>query len=91
MADVTEKTAAELKEDLKTATAEQATDILNAENQREEPRVTVVSAAQARLEELDQPGEVQDSTPTGAWAQLLDGDGKPVLVDGKPVATELVV
>lgn len=90
MTTTTEKTAAELKEDLKTATADQATDILNAENQREEPRVTVVSAAEARLAELAQPGEVLDAEPTGAWAQLLDGDGEPVLVDGKPVATELV-
>lgn len=86
-----EKTAAELVNDLKEATAEEASDILNAENERPEPRKTVVAAATARLEELDSPGEVLTGTPDGAWAQLLDGDGEPVLVDGNPVATDIEV
>lgn len=88
----TEKTAADLKTELATADEATATDILNAENAREGgPRVTVVDAASARLEELATPGETLATVPEDrAWAQLLDGDGQPVLVDGQPVETELV-
>lgn len=82
-------TAAELKKTLETATEEEARAILQEEQAQEEPRSTVVSAAEARLETLAVPGEPQDSTPSGVWAQLLDADGKPVLVDGQPVKAEL--
>jgi len=82
-------TAAELKKDLETATEAEARAILQEEQDREEPRSTVVSAAEDRLAVLAVPGEPQDSTPSGVWAQLLDVDGEPVLVDGSPVKAEL--
>lgn len=87
----TEKTAAELVDDLKTADQETLTAIVNDENAREKPRVTVLDAAEARQAELDLPGEPVKTEPSGAWAQLIDADGEPVTIDGHPVATELVV
>jgi hypothetical protein len=82
-------TAAELVADLADADEEKATAILNGENERPEPRKTVVAAAQARLEALASPGEPLAKVPEGAWAQLLDGDGNPVLEDGNPVAVAI--
>lgn len=87
---MSDKTAAELKKDLETASLEEATAVLQEEQEKAEPRTTVVQAAEARLETLAVPGEPVEGTPTGLWAQLLDGDGNPVLVDGAPVQTELV-
>lgn len=85
-----EKTAQELVKDLSSATEEEAKAILQEEQERgEEQRVTVVRAAEERLAVLAVPGEPQEGTPEGVWAQLLDADGKPVLVDGSPVRTEL--
>ena len=82
-------TADELKKTLETADEAEARAILQEEQEQEKPRSTVVQAAEARLEVLSVPGEPQDSTPSGVWAQLLDADGEPVLVDGQPVRTEL--
>lgn len=85
-----EKTAPELVKDLTSATEEEARAILQAEQERgEEQRVTVVRAAEERLAVLAVPGKPQESTPSGVWAQLLDADGEPVLVDGNAVAAEL--
>ena len=84
-----EKTAAELKETLATASQEEATAILQEEQGREKPRTTVVEAAEARLEVLAVPGDPVDREPRGVWAQLLDVDGKPATVDGAPVRTAL--
>lgn len=85
-----EKNAQDLVKDLETASQEEATAVLRAEQEKgEDARVTVVRAAEARLETLAIPGEPQESTPTGVWAQLLDAEGEPVLVDGNPVATPL--
>lgn len=87
-----EKTATELVDDLKEASPEEAQAILDAEHARETVRVTVVRAAEARLAELAPAlalpdyAEVVDTEPDGAWAQLLDDSGEPVLVDGSPVA-----
>lgn len=96
MTDPTEKTADELKTTLADADKETADSILSQEQAREKPRVTVVKAAEDRLAELEpvlslpEGATVLDAEPEGAWAQLLDGDGKPVLVDGQPVSAELV-
>lgn len=85
-----DKTAQDLVKDLATADQEEAQSILTAEKERgEDARVTVVRAAEERLETLAVPGEPQEGTPSGVWAQLLDAEGKPVLVDGNPVAAEL--
>lgn len=87
-------TATELVETLKTATEEEATTILNGETQKPEAdqRVTVIRAAQARLDALAAPGGPLEDDPedAGAWAQLLDDDGKPVLEDGQPVRVDIV-
>lgn len=85
-----EKTAQDLVKDLASATEEEATATLQAEKERgDDARVTVVRAAEERLETLAVPGEPQEGTPSGVWAQLLDADGEPVLVDGNPVRSEL--
>lgn len=86
----TEQNAADVIADLATADREQAQGVLAEESAKEKPRTTVVAAAQERLEVLDIPGEPQEEEPEGAWAQLLDGDGEPVLVDGLPVKTVLI-
>lgn len=84
-------TADELKKTLEGASEEEARALLAEElNRGEEARSTVVAAAEARLEVLAIPGEAVSSPPSGAWAQLLDGEGNPVEQDGKPVQTELV-
>lgn len=89
----TERPASELVDELKDASAEEVQAILDAEHAREpQPRVTVVRAAEQRLAELAPAlalpdyAEVVDAEPDGAWAQLLDDSGEPVLVDGSPVA-----
>lgn len=84
-----EKTAADLVADLADADLETATAILQGEQTRDAPRVTVVRAAEERLALLAIPGEPLESTPKEVWAQLLDADGNPVLVDGNPVRAEL--
>lgn len=88
---MTENTAnaTELVDELASASEEEAKAILQGEKERESPRVTVVRAAEERLAVLAVPGEPQDTEPEGVWAQLLDADGEPVLVDGKPVRAEL--
>lgn len=87
-----EQNAPELIHDLSTATEDQALAVLVAEQEKgDAARSTVVKAAEERLEALSIPGEAQESEPSGVWAQLLDDSGEPVLVDGKAVATELVV
>lgn len=87
-------TAADLIETLKTASVEEATAILNGEQEREEDaqRVTVIRAAQDRLEELSKPGETLDTDPeaAGAWAQLLDASGTPVMEGGQPVKVDII-
>lgn len=90
-------TAGELVDEMKTAEAERAQAVLDQESGKleDKQRVTVIRAAQARLEELapavEAQGDVLESIPEDrAWAQLLDGDGEPVLIDGNPVETELV-
>lgn len=59
-----------------------------------EQRKTVLAAAEARIAELapvvEVQGEVMETIPDAPWAQLLDGDGEPVLVDGYPVDAGLV-
>lgn len=87
--------AGELVEEMKTASLDRAREVQEAELAKDQPRVTVTRAAQARLDVLELPVEVngtvlEDGPPEGAWAQLLDRDGEPVQVDGNPVATELV-
>lgn len=87
----TDQTASELIELLASADEDQARQLLADESAKEKPRSTVVAAAEERLAVLDIPGEPQeDGEPDGAWAQLLDGEGEPVLVDGNPVAAELI-
>lgn len=87
----TEKKAAELITELETASKEEAQAVLTAEQEKgDQARSTVVKAAEDRLEVLAVPGEPQEGTPSGVWAQLLDDDGKPVVVDGNPVRAELV-
>jgi hypothetical protein len=90
-------TASELVEEMKTADAERAQAVWDQEAAKpdEKQRVTVLRAAETRLEELapvvDAPGgEVLEAIPDRGWAQLLDGDGNPVEVDGQPVETDLV-
>lgn len=86
-------TAPELIEALATYDREQVNAVLAEEQTRPRPRSTVIKAAEDRLRDLSEPlaGEPIDSIPEDeAWAQLLDGDGNPVLVDGKPVRAELV-
>lgn len=84
--------AANVIADLASADKEQALAVLAAEQQKgDAARSTVVKAAEDRLALLDLPGEPQDEEPTGVWAQLLDDQGEPVLRDGKPVATDLLV
>lgn len=87
-----EKTARELIADLAGADQETAQAILTAEKAKPEgdQRTTVITAAEERLNVLAVPGDPQDSEPTsGTWAKLLDGDGNPVLVDGKTVRATL--
>ena len=85
-----EKKATELVADLESASREEAQAILDAEQARETPRVTVVRAAEERLAILDVPGEPQEESPEGrAWAQLLDADGEPVTIDGTPVEADI--
>lgn len=85
-----DKNAQDLVKDLGTATQEEATAVLRAEQEKgDSARTTVVNAAEARLEVLAVPGEPVDKEPEGVWAQLLDADGEPVQVDGKPVQAEL--
>lgn len=94
MADPTlsiEQNAPDLIRDLATATEDQALAVLVAEQEKgEAARSTVVKAAEERLEVLAVPGKPQESAPSGVWAQLLDDSGEPVLVDGNPVAAELI-
>lgn len=89
MSETTEKKADELKAILADADQETAQSILSQETAKEEPRSTVVKAAEDRLAVLAVPGEPQESEPSGVWAQLLDDSGEPVLVDGNPVRAEL--
>lgn len=84
-----ESTAAELVAELADADQEKATAILQEEQARDAPRVTVVRAAEERLAVLAIPGVPQETVPREVWAQLLDADGEPVLVDGNPVRAEL--
>lgn len=84
-----EKTAADLVAELADADLELATAILQEEQTKDAPRVTVVRAAEERLALLAIPGEPQETIPKGVWAQLLDENGEPVLVDGNPVRAEL--
>jgi hypothetical protein len=87
----TEKKAAELINDLATADQEEAQAILTAEQEKgEQARSTVIQAAEERLAVLAVPGEPQEGTPSGVWAQLLDDSGEPVKVDGQTVRSELV-
>lgn len=87
--------AAEVISDLATADYDQAQAVLAAEQEKGDgARSTVVAAAEARVAELapvvEHEGTVlTDGIPDGPWAQLLDGDGNPVLVDGNPVAAEV--
>lgn len=93
--DVT-KNAKDVIHDLATADDGQARTLLDEEMAKPEAerRKTVIEAAKARLAELapvvEVQGEVLESIPDGGWAQLLDGDGEPVLVDGNPVDAGLV-
>lgn len=89
MTENAEKNASELIDILAAADRETTESILSQEQAKEKPRITVVKAAEDRLEVLAVPGDPQEETPEGFWAQLLDGDGEPVLVDGLPVRAEL--
>lgn len=88
--------AKDVVKDLATADDGQARTALEEEQAKPEAeqRKTVLQAAQDRLAELapivEVQGSVVDGEPGGAWAQLLDGDGEPVLVDGNPVDAGLV-
>jgi hypothetical protein len=93
-----ERKAPELVAELADADRETAQAIYEAEVTRTPPRSTVIKAAEARLSALTEEerllvdGEVLDSIPEDrAWNQLLDADGEPVLVDGKPVEVPSVV
>ncbi len=92
-----DQNANDVKAAVKEADAEQARGVLEAEQAKPEAdqRKTVLEAAQARLDELapvvETEGEVlEDGIPDGAWAQLLDADGEPLLVDGNPVDAGIV-
>lgn len=88
--------AKDIVRDLSEADDGQARAVLEAEQAKPEAeqRKTVLQAAEARLDELAPivaaDGSQVTGTPSGAWAQLLDGDGEPVLVDGNPVDAGLV-
>lgn len=94
------ESAKDLVAELKEADLDRAQAVLTAEQEKpeEERRKTVVAAAEARLAELapvvalPESAEVlEDGLPEDrGWAQLLDENGEPVLVDGKPVEAELV-
>lgn len=93
--DVTQN-ARDVVTELAEADDDQARAALAAEQAKPEgeQRTTVIKAAEARIAELapvtETEGSVVEGEPSGAWAQLLDGDGEPVLVDGNPVDAGLV-